>query len=295
MLVSCGNDDDMIGLAGDTQAGSEKGEALFQSAKAADDSGNQKKALKLYEELADNYPMAPSAAEARFRQAEILEYQGKTLDSFEAYQKFIIRYKGSSSYSKALKKQADMAQSAADGNVKSSGMFLKRSVSVEKVVEMLGKVRDNAPQSQTSAKAQFTIGQIHEKDEEPKKAIEAYQKLVKDQPESDQAPEALFRVGEILLKEADSGNQNQATLSLAEEAFNDYLIQYPGHSKNGEARRLLGSARGREVSRSLEIAEYYDRTGQLESAKVYYREVLKKTGSGSDHDKARNRLKELGE
>ncbi len=295
MLISCGNDDGVIGLAGNTQAGTEAGEALYGKAKGADDSGNTKKAAKLYEEVADVYPMSPSASKARLRQAEILEQQGKIVESFEAYQKFITRYQGSGSYAYALGKQAEMAHAAADGKVKSSRMFMKRAVSSEKVIEMLGQVRDNAPRSQTSAKAQFTIGQVHEREKDSNEAIAAYRKLVRDQPGSGYSPDALFRVGEILLAEADRGNRNQATLALAEEAFNDYLIQYPGHSKNGEARRLLGNARGREVSRSLEIAEYYDRTGQIESAKVYYREVLKKMNSGSEYDKAKSRLKELGE
>jgi len=295
ILVSCGNDGGLIDLAGNTQGASGQGEGLFLKAKAADDSGKSKKAKKLYEEVADDYPMAPSAAQARYRQAEILEQSGEVLKSFDAYQEFLTRYQGSGLYSKALKRQEDMAHAAADGQVKSSFVLLKTKVSSERVVEMLGKVRDNAPRSATSAKAQYRIGEVYQSDDQPKEAINAYRKLVRDQPESDYAPEALFRVGMILVKEADSGNRNQATLELAGEAFNDYLIQYPGHSKNGEARRMLGSLESRNLDRSLEIAEFYDRTGQIESAKFYYRDVVKRTKLGSAHDKAKARLRELGE
>lgn len=295
MLVSCGNDSNQIGLAGNTQAASGEGEALYQKAKAADDSGKQKRALKLYEDMADDYPTAPSAAQARFRQAEILERQGEVLDSFDAYQKFLTRYQGSGLYSKALSRQANMAQRAADGDVKSSFAGLKTKLSTDKVVEMLGKVRDNAPRSATSAKAQFTIGELYQSKKKAKEAIVAYKKLVRDQPESSYAPEALFRVGVVLMDEADSGNRNQATLDLAAEAFDDYLIQYPDHSKVAEARRLRGNLKSRELDRSLKIAEFYDKTGQTESAKIYYRDVVKRTKSGAAHDKAKARLKELGE
>ncbi|MFK7851246.1 MAG: tetratricopeptide repeat protein [Akkermansiaceae bacterium] len=293
-LTSCGNDDG-IALAGATQANASAGEALYLRAKSEDDAGRSKKAAKLYEDVADDYPTTPSAAQARYRQAEILEQRGEILDSFDAYQDFLTRYRGSGLYSKALNRQTAMAQGAADGEIKSSFLGLKRRLSTDKVVEMLGKVRDNAPRSKEAAKAQFTIGELYQSRDESKKAISAYRKLVRDQPRSTYSAEALFRVGIVLMEEADRGNRNRATLELAEEAFSDYLLQYPGHAKNAEARRLSKNLRSRELDRSLEIAEYYDRVGQTESAKVYYRDVLKQTKSGPSYDKARARLSALGE
>ena len=295
LSVSCSNDDEVIKLAGNTQAASAEGEVLYSKAKAADDANKSSSAIKHYGKMADKYPFAPSAAQARFRQAELLEQKGDIQKSFDAYQKFLKRYQSSDLYSKALERQARMAQSAADGDVKSSFIGLKSRLSIEKTVEMLAAVRDNAPRSETSAKAQFTIGELYQGKKESKDAIEAFRKLVSDQPESSYAPEALFRVGVVLMEEADRGNRNQATLELSREAFSDYLLQYPGHSKNAEARRMSGDIGGREINRSLEIAEFYDQSGQTESAKIYYREVLKRTGSGAAHNKAKSRLKALGE
>jgi TolA-binding protein len=160
---------------------------------------------------------------------------------------------------------------------------------------MLEKVRDNAPKSAVAAKAQFTIGQLYESKKKYKDAIAAYRQLVKDQPNSAQAPEALFRVGVILTEEADRGNQNQGNLDLAREAFNDYLIQYPGDSRNAEARRLEAALGSRDFQRSYDIAEFYLKTGKTESAKVYYRDIVTRTKSGEIHDKSKARLKELGE
>ena len=79
------------------------------------------------------------------------------------------------------------------------------------------------------------------------------------------------------MEEADRGNQNQANVDLAREAFNDYLIQYPGHSRNAEARKLIASLGGRDLQRSFDIAEFYLKTGKTESAKVYYRDIVKRT------------------
>jgi outer membrane protein assembly factor BamD (BamD/ComL family) len=294
-LTSCGNDADMPIMAGNTQAAASEGEKFYLQAKQADDAGKTGKAIKLYDETATRFPFAPSAPQARFRQAQLLEQQGEIVKSFEAYDKFLSRFQGSGLYTTALNRQVSMAQAAADGDVKQSMLGLKTKLSLEKTVEMLGKVRDNAPKSPAASKAQFTIGQLYEAKKKYKEAIIAYRQLVRDQPGSKEAPEALFRVGVIFTVEADQGNQNQANLDLAKEAFNDYLIQYPGHSRNAEARQFISNVGGKDLQRSYDIAEFYQKTGKTESAKVYYRDIVKRSPSGPLHDKARARLKELGE
>jgi outer membrane protein assembly factor BamD (BamD/ComL family) len=296
LIGSCGSDDEVpLLMAGNTQVASDEGEKIYQKAKQADGAGNTGKAIRLYDQVATKFPFAPSAAQARFRQAQLLEERGDIEKSFEAYDMVLKRYQGSGLYTTAYKRQVTMAQSAADGDVKSSMMGFKTKLSLDKTVAMLGKVRDNAPKSAEAAKSQFTIGQLYEGKKKPKEAIAAYRQLVSDQPGSAQAPTALFRVGVLLTADADRGNQNQANLDLAREAFNDYLIQYPGDSNNAEARRLLDNLGGRDVQRSYDVAEFYQKTGKSESAKVYYRDVMARAKSGPLYEKARSRLKELGE
>ncbi len=293
-LSSCGDDSEMPIMAGNNQAATSEGEKRYQEAKSADDAGKTSKAIKLYDKMATRYPFAPSAPKARFRQAELLEQQGEILKSFDTYDLFLNRFQGTGLYTTALNRQIAMAQMAADGDVKQSMLGLKTRLSLDKTVEMLGKVRDNAPKSAAASKAQFTIGELYEAKHKSKEAIAAYRQLVKDQPGSAQAPEALFRIGIILTAEADRGNQNQGNLDLAKEAFNDYLIQYPGDRRNAEARRMIANIDSRDLQRSLDIAEFYQKTGQIESAKVYYRDIVNSTKTGAIHDKAVARLKELG-
>lgn len=294
-LVSCGTDSDTPILAGSVQSAVSEGDALYQEAKQADDAGKTDRAIKLYDKTATRYPFATSSGQARFRQAQLLDQKGKVEDAFEAYDEFLQRYPASPQYTTALNRQAAMAQNAAEGDVKSSFLGLKTRLSLDKTVEMLGKVRDHAPKSQTAAKAQFTIGEAYQAKKKYKESIDAYRQLVNDQPNSARAPEALFRVGQILMENAERGNQNQANLDLAREAFNDYLIQYPGHSRNAEARGMIGKLDNRDLQRSFDIAEFYLKTGRAESAKVYYRDIVKRTDSGKLHDASKARLKELGE
>jgi len=295
LLVSCGADPDVPMLAGNIQNASSVGDALYQQAKQADDAGKTDRAIKLYDQTATRYPFVAAAAQARFRQAQLLEQQGKIEQAAEAYGQYLERFPGSGLYSTALSRQAALAQTAVDGDVKTSFLGLKSKLSLEKTVAMLGKVRDQAPKSPTAAKAQFSIGALYQAQHKPKEAIAAFRQLVRDQPESAEAPEALFRVGLILMEDSERGNQNQANVDLARESFNDYLIQYPGHSRNAEAHKFIATLGVRDLQRSFDIAEFYLKTGKPQSAKVYYRDIVKRSGSGSLHDASKARLKELGE
>ena len=294
---ACGDSSDIPPLTGNATANNERAEALFAKAQAAEGSGKTSKAIKTYDEIADDMPLSKRAPEARFRQGELLQQEGKIRESFDAYQLLLTRYNGSGFYEKALNRQAKMAQAAADGQVKTSFLGLKSSISNDKITDMLAKVRANAPSSPTASKAVYTIGQVWESQRNSSgasKAISAYRELVVGYPDSKEAPTGQFRIGKILLEEARRGNQDQANLDRAGEAFRDYLRQYPGHSKNGEARKLLANLGGQDIQRSYEIAQFYERKGDKGSAKFYYEEVTRKAKSGDLYNKAKARLAELG-
>jgi outer membrane protein assembly factor BamD len=297
LLASCGDDADLPPLVGNSAPNNERAEALFGEAQSAEGAGKRDKAIKLYDTIGDEMPLSKRAPEARFRQGELLEQAGQVPKAFDAYQELISRYNNSGLYEKAINRQASMAQSAADGQVKTSFLGLKASISNDRITAMLEKVRDNAPRSPQASKAQFTIGELWESEGNSSgsgKAISAYRKLVIDYPDSREAPEGQFRIGKILLDEARRGNQDQANLDRARESLQDYLRQYPGHSKNGEARQLLSNLGGEDLQRSFNVAEFYERKGDTGSARFYYEEVVRKTKSGDLHGKAKARLAALG-
>lgn len=297
LLASCGDDADLPPLVGNSAPNNDRAEALFGEAQSAEGAGKRDKAIKLYDTIGDEMPLSKRAPEARFRQGELLEQAGQVPKAFDAYQELIARYNNSGLYEKAINRQASMAQSAADGQVKTSFLGLKTSISDDRIAGMLEKVRDNAPRSPQASKAQFTIGELWESAGNSSgagKAIAAYRKLVIDYPDSREAPEGQFRIGKILLDEARRGNQDQANLDRARESLQDYLRQYPGHSKNAEARQLMSNLGGEDLQRSFNVAEFYERKGDTGSARFYYEEVVRKTKSGDLHDKAKARLAALG-
>ena len=293
ILAACGGKDDLPPMVGSGSTDDAGAEALFQQAKTAEDAGKTKKAIKLYDELADKMTYADRAAEARFRQAQLLEQQGETLDAFDAYQDLLSKRSGSGFYKQAFERQSALAFSAADGDISDSFFGIKSGLSAKKVIEMLQKVADNAPRSPVAAKAELRIGDIYVRDDKVNDAVNAYREVVETYPTFPEAAEAQFRIGKVLLDEANEGNQDQANLLRAKEALQDYLGQFPGHKRNGEARQLIANIGGRDLQNSYDIGLFYEKKGEYGSARYYYEEVVKGTRSGELHDKAKARLDAL--
>lgn len=294
-LALAGCSSDLPPAAGLVTGSNPDASAAFQAARQAEDSGRSGQAIKLYKKFGEQYPWADEAAEARYRQAQLLQNSGETVKAFDAYQELITRYRGSNLYNKALETQAQLAQSAADGEIKTSFLGMKSKLSSDKVVGMLTKVRENAPAAPSASRAQFGIGELYQSRGDANKAIAAYRELVRDFPDSREAAEGQYRIGVILTEQAERGNQDQANIDTAREALQDYLQRYPGHAKNGEARQRISTLGSRDIQRSYDVAEFYRKKGETESAKFYYREVLRLAGSGETHDQAKARLAELGE
>ena len=293
-LASCGDKSDLPPMVTSGSGDNTRAESLFQEAKAAEDAGKSKKAIGLYDRLADEIPFATKAPEARFRQARLLDQSGETLKAFDAYQDVITRYAGSGLYKQAFDRQTEMAFLAADGEIRTGGFLgLTSKLSPEKVIGMLESVAGNAPRTDTAARAQYKIGDILVSQDKIAEAVEAYRKVVINYPNSSYAAEAQFRTGQVLIEQAREGNQDQANLARAREALNDYITLFPGHRHNAEARQLLGNIGGQDIQNSFNIAQFYENKGDHNSARFYYEEVVRRAKSGELHAKAKARLAAL--
>ncbi|MDB4429639.1 outer membrane protein assembly factor BamD [bacterium] len=294
-LTSCTKNIDNAQLASTVKAGQGPAKALYDKGRAAEAAGKSSKAIKIYRNLARDYPLSSSAPEAKFRQASLLDRSGKLLEAFDEYNDLLAKYPASTHYTEAIKRQEAVAHAAAGGSLKTPTLIgLKTRVEAKKATEMLAKVRDNAPRSPSAERAQFTIGEVWENKESYPKADAAYRQVVRDYPESKYAPEAQFRIGQILVTEAKKGNQDSANLERARQAFDDLLLRYPNSKRADDARREIKGLSSGEIQRTYDVAEFYRKKGKTLSALFYYRETVRKSKPGALHNKAKAWIAKLG-
>lgn len=282
--------------AGTMQANDPQATALFQKAKADKESGSPRSARKALEELVEMHPLAVEAPEALLTIGDIWWETQEPVDAFEAYEKLITQYPGSPLYATALKRQQDMAFGAADGKVTYKLFWMFDSpVDTSKVVEMLNKVRDNAPYSKTAPEALLKVGEVFERSNVEDQSIAAYHKLVDTYPESKEAPLAQFGVGRILLSRMEDGNRNKSNLKAAQEAFEDFLQRYPNHELKAKAKESLSNVRWRLASLNLDIGRFYLKSGDTASAVYYFQEAAHDPYNAEVRGQALTHLQEMGD
>jgi len=293
-FVSCGSDPSRVPLAGEARAGESPAQALYNAGFSAESAGQTKKALKSYGAINAKYPQSSVAAEATYRYAKLLERSGEPLDAFQAYDDVLTKYPASSHYSEAMKRQESLAHQVAQGVIKDSFIGFNTKVGPKQTTEMLSKVRDNAPRAASAPKAQFAIGEVYQNQSSKEgEAIMAFRRLVRDYPDSNYAPEAQFRIGDILLKQSTGGNEDAANIDRARKAFDDLLLRYPNHQRAADARRSIAQIQSDDIRRSYEIAEFYRKKGQTNSALFYYRETVRKSKDGKLRNQAQAWINKL--
>lgn len=295
LFVSCGDSQKGVPLAGEARASESPAKTLYDAGYAAESSGNVKKALKSYGTINNKFPHTAVAPEATFRYAKLLERSGEPLDAFQAYDDVLTKYPASSHYSEAMKRQETLAHQVAQGIIKDSFIGFNTSIGPKATTEMLAKVRDNAPRASSAPKAQFAIGEVFEKqDNKESEAISSYRKLVRDYSNSNYAPEAQYRIGNILLRQASEGNEDAANIDRARKAFDDLLLRYPNHPRAADAKRAIAKIKSDDIRRSYDIAEFYRKKGQTNSALFYYRETVRKSKDGALRAQAQGWINKLG-
>lgn len=267
--------------------------SLLQKAKSYEAAGDYKKAIKSYRKLSSSFPSDKRAAESRFREGALLSALGEERESFDAFQKFIERHPGDNLCPKAAAQQESVAHAAAQGSIRTSFLGMKSRLERKTIVEMLDKVRDNSPRADSAPRAQYMIGQVNESRKKPYEAIAAYEKLVDEYPRSSIAPDAQFRIGEILLKQSRDGNQDKANLNRAKSAYRDLLLAYPSSSFSAQAKERIATIGSHDLQASYNVAEFYRKKGERDSASYYYQEVVDGAAPGDLRNRAAARLAEL--
>lgn len=293
-LASCGGSDNKLPLASTTRAGQAAAVQLYNTGRAQESAGQIKKAISSYEEVAEDFPLSEPAPDARFRHASLLDRQGNLIEAFDSYQIYLSKYSAGPQYSTSLRRQYAVAHAVADGQIKNSFLGIKSRMDSKKTVEMLNKVRQNAPRTPGAPLTQFKIGEVWERANKHPEAIAAYRSLTLEYADSNLAPEAQYRIGNILTNQAKDGNQDQANIDRAKEAYQDLLLRYPNSSQAKKARAAIASLGSADLQRSYDVAEFYRKKDQSSSAIFYYREVVRRSQPGALRDQALARLGELG-
>ena len=263
--------------------------ALLRGAESAEASGNSGKAMSLYRKIPLKFPLTKSAAKAQFKVGELLEQDGKLVKAFDEYQEFITTYRQSPQYAAAIDRQFKIASSAMDDKA-SSFLGMKTTTPKSQVIEMFTKVIANAPRTAFAAQSQFRIGEIYQEQKKVAEATAAFQKVVDDYPGSDLSAEAAYRMANVNLSTVEK-SKDSSNVRSARQDLESAVSLFPDSEQRSEAIEALSTLDETEAGKSMNIAQFYEKRGNVKAAAIYYMDVAR---SGTTFaPEAREKLNEL--
>ncbi len=265
---------------------------LNAKAEAAAKEGNLKTAVKIYSKILKRYRRDVLAPEASFRIGELQEQRHDYLRSAGAYRYLVENYPQSPHFDEAIEGQFRIGEMFLGGK-KRKILGVPVSNMLDAAVEIFASVVRTAPYGKYTARAQFDIGLVREKQGLADAAITAYQAVIDKFPNEPVAADAQYQIAYLWYAAARAGAKDPNAVTKATTGFQDFLFRYPHSEKAPQARENLSRLENKATSDSFGIAKFYDKRGNYRAAVIYYNDVIRQQPGSAKGDEAKRRIDQL--
>lgn len=278
-------------------AGAEGRNALDQmnKARAAEEEGSSRSAIKTYTALAKRYPNSIYAPEALYRSARLHLTRKEYTKAFEDYQTVLARYPNTQRFNEITGEQYRIASAMLDGARRRIffGMlpgFTQR----EKAIEYFEAILVNAPYSDYAPLSLMNIARAHQKLGNVEEAIDALDRMINNYPQSLLAPDAYLKLAQTHAALVDGPYYDQANTKEAITYFEDFMILFPGDTSIGPAEKGLDGMKKMLAESKMKIADFYFyKRDNYKAARVFYNEAITAYPESEVANRAKLRLADV--
>lgn len=265
---------------------------LFDKAQEAEKRNNPGAAIKAYRLIVKKHPHDALAPGACWRLAQLLEQIHKYLPAADAYAVLCEKYPKSERFDEAVEALFRIGEMYLVGQkTKILGITIKSGL--EQAGDIFTAIIRVAPYGKYTARAQFDLGRVREKQNRNEAAIAAYQSVVEKFPDDPIAVDAQYQIGYIYSKASKSGTYDPATAAKSKVAFEDFVARYPNSEKTAQAKQNMKQMERKQTSTAYDIAKFYDKQKQYRAAAIYYNEVIRTQPDSTEGERAKKRISEL--
>ncbi len=242
------------------------------------------------------WPLSDYAPQAQFMLARTLEETGDDQKAFKAYQDLLAKYPKIDNYDEVLQRQFAIANKYLAG--KWYKFYFLPYKSADKTAGLFEKVVKNGPYSSVGPKSQMNIGEAHENPKgvihDYPAAVKAYERAAdRYHGQKDVAANALYKVGQTYLKQAKTAEYDQSIAGKAIAAFNDFMTLYPDDPRVAECQKTINELHTEQSRGNFSIAKYYEKKHRWDGALIYYNEAVAKDQNSKYADEARRRIESI--
>jgi outer membrane protein assembly factor BamD len=262
-------------LAGLSNEDSSNALEQMNSARAAEEKGSTRSAIKGYQKVSKKYPNSIYAAEALYRTGMLYEKRREYFKAFEAFQEMVMKYPSTEKFSQVIAEQYRIAQLLLDGARSYMWGIIPGFKNRERALEYFEQIVRNAPYSDYSPLSLMNVARGHQKMGNTEEAIDALDRMINNYPKNVLTPDAYLKLAQTHASLVEGAYYDQASTKEAITYFEDYLIQFPGDAGAGSAEKGLADMKSMLAQSKMILADYYFKYRKnYTAAKVFYNEAI---------------------
>lgn len=248
---------------------------LMNKARASEEAGNTRKAIKTYEQVGKRFPNSVFAPEAYYRMGILYEKRREYYKSFESLQQVVMRYPSSERFGQVVGDQYRIAQGLLDGKRAYMWGWIPGFRNREKSIEYFEQIVGNAPYSDYAPLSLMNVARAHQRMDSTEEAIDALDRMINAYPQNVLTPDAYLKLAQTHASLVEGAYYDQGSTKSAITYYEDYLIQFPGDSGAGSAEKGLAEMKTMLAQSKMIIADYYYKYRKnYKAAKVFYNEAI---------------------
>lgn len=233
----------------------------------------------------------------RYAEAEFLlgETYFEKKDFYTAYEHYEIAADNSSGelFYKALRRAMDVARAFMAGQKRLIWRFLPLPA-YDDGVEILGRVWERVPGTRMGEEALKLKADFRYERGDMELAQEEYANLAREYPSGRYVQMAMLRAAEAAEAAFPGVQFDDRPLLNAEERYRQVRDTFPHYAEREQVDARLAAIRQKRAEKDLEVARWYERTGQRGAAEFYYRLIVREWPDTLAESVARSRLRALG-
>lgn len=255
---------------------SEEGRYLLSAAKLKQQlmSGSSNEALAALEQLKQEFPDLAGEQFDAYIEAELYYAQEQWYKAATMYTRFADTWPDSPLQSAALERVYSIATAYLQGQKRVYIKVLKLPA-FDTGAELMHDLADRAGNAPIASRALTTLAENQEKKEKYLDAYQTWAEIADRWPTGPEGQQALLRMGQALHASYDGTEYDASVLESARTYFEDFISRY-GKEKAGEFEipEKLALINEQLAYKVYQMGFYYERTGSMEAAEMYYNKVL---------------------
>jgi len=247
----------------------------MNKARSAEEAGNSKSALKLYNSVFKKYPNSVFAAEALYRAGRIYHQSQQYYKAFTTYQTMVSRYPSSEKFNQVIGEQYRIAADLFAGKRSRIWGWFPGFKNRERALEYFETIVATAPYSDYAPLSLMNASRGYKQIGETEAAIDSLDRMINTYPRSVLTPDAYLKIAETHSSLVDGPYYDQASTKQAVTYYEDYMILFPGDAGMAQAETGLAKMKTVLAQSKLTIADYYYKYRRnYKAAKVFYNEAI---------------------